>query len=66
MLVCTMIQEAGCDVGTKRSVWVKINPDYEILFRLKDGLRADTGRRYWIREHGTEVDIGYMGEIWDR
>ena len=62
MLVRTMIQEAGCDVGTKRIVWVKVNPDYEILFRLMDGLRPDTERRYWIREHSAEVDIGDMGE----
>ena len=62
MLVRTMIQEAGCDVGTKRIVWVKVNPDYEILFRLMDGLRPDAGRRYWIREHSAEVDIGDIGE----
>jgi hypothetical protein len=49
-------------VGTKRIVWVKVNPDYEILFRLMDGLRADAGRRYWIREHGTEADIVDIGE----
>ena len=52
-----MIQEAGCDVGTKRIVWVKVNPDYEILFRLMDGLRPDAGRRYWIREQGAHEDI---------
>lgn len=37
MLVRTMIQEVGRDVGTKRIEWVKINPDYKILFRLMDG-----------------------------
>lgn len=62
MLVRTMLQEAGCDVGTKRIVWVKVNPDYEILFRLMDGLRADAGRRYWIREQSVEVDIDDIGE----
>jgi hypothetical protein len=62
MLVRTMIQEAGCDVGTKRIVWVKVNPDYEILFRLMDGLQPDAGRRYWIREHSAEVDIVDIGE----
>jgi len=41
MVVRTMIQEVGCDVGTKRILWVKVNRDYEILFRLKDGLRTD-------------------------
>jgi hypothetical protein len=62
MLVRTMIQEAGCDVGTKRIVWVKVNPDYEILFRLMDGLQPDAGRRYWIREYSAEEDIGDIGE----
>ena len=62
MLVRTMIQEAGCDVGTKRIVWVKVNPDYEILFRLMDGLQSDAGRRYWIKEYSAEGDIGDMGK----
>jgi hypothetical protein len=56
MLVRTMIQEAGCDVGTKRIVWVKVNPDYEVLFRLMDRLRADADRRYWIGSDRTEED----------
>jgi site-specific DNA recombinase len=43
MLVRTMIQEAGCDVGTKRIVWVRVNPDNEIFFKLIDGLTADNG-----------------------
>jgi hypothetical protein len=46
---------------------VKVNPDYEILFRLMDGLRADAERRYWIRtqgEAGNIVDIGEdMGQV---
>jgi hypothetical protein len=41
---------------------VRVNPDYEILFRLMDGLQPDTGRRYWIREHGPVVDIVDIGE----
>ena len=57
-----MIREVGCDVGTKRIVWVKVNPDYEILFRLMDRLRLDAGRRYRIREHGTEDNIYDNGE----
>jgi hypothetical protein len=57
-----MIQGAGCDVGTKRIVWVKVNPDYEILFRLMDGLHPDTARRSWIRKQGPEVDVVDMGE----
>jgi hypothetical protein len=62
LLVRTMIQEAGCDVGTKSIVWVKIKPDYEILFRLMDGLDPGDEWRYWIREHGTEGDIGDIQE----
>jgi hypothetical protein len=49
-------------VGTKRIVWVKVNPDYEILFRLMDRLRPDGGRRYWIREQGAEGNIIDIGE----
>ena len=44
MLVRTMIQEAGCGVVTKRIVWVKVNPDYEIIYRPMEGLRPDAGR----------------------
>ncbi len=62
MLVRTMIQEVGCDVGTKHIAWVKVNPDYEILFRLMDGLRPDTRRRYWIREDVAIVDTGDIRE----
>jgi site-specific DNA recombinase len=62
MLVRTMIQEVGCDVGTKRIMWIKVNPDYEILFRLMDRLRPDAGRRYWIREQGAEGNIVGTGE----
>jgi hypothetical protein len=43
-------------------VWVKVNPDYEILFRLMNRLRPDAGRRYWIREQGAEEDIGDIEE----
>ena len=67
MLVRTLIQEVGCVVGTKRIVWVKVNPDYEILFRLINRLRPGGGRHYWIREQcaeGNIVDIGEdMGQI---
>ena len=58
-----MLQETGCYVGKKRIVWVKVNPDYEILFRLMDGLRPDTERRYWIREHGKDGNICDNGKI---
>ena len=58
LLVRTMIQEVGCDVGTKCIVWIKVKPDYEILLRLMDGLVPSAERRYWIRERGTDADIG--------
>jgi hypothetical protein len=45
LLLRAMIQEAGCDVGIKRLLWVKANPDYDILFRLMDNLRAEAGGR---------------------
>lgn len=60
MLVRTMVQEVDCDVGTKRIVWVKVRPDYEILFRLMDGLNPGIERHYWIREQGIDA---YSGEI---
>ena len=44
MLVRAMIQEASCDVGTKRIVWVKVNLDHEILSRLMDGLYSNAER----------------------
>ena len=62
MLVRTMVQEVGCDVGTKRIMWVKVKPDYEILFRLMDGLDPGAERRYWIREQGTEGNISDIEE----
>ena len=62
MLVRTMIQEVGCDVGSKRFLWVKVKPDFEILFRLIVGLRVGTGRRYWISEQSIEVNTCDMGE----
>ncbi len=41
---------------------VKFNPDYEVLFRLQDGLRRDAGQRYSIREPGIEEKIVHTGE----
>jgi len=37
--------EVGYDVGSKSTIWVKVNPDFEVLVRLIDGLRADNWRR---------------------
>jgi hypothetical protein len=62
-LVHIMIQEVGVDVEIKRVLWVKARPDYEPLFSILYGLRPDPGRRYWIKGHGAEVDIGDMGEV---
>ena len=58
----TITPDVGCDMGTKCIVWVKVNPDYEILFRLMDRLRPDAGRGYWIREDSPEGEIDDMGE----
>jgi hypothetical protein len=41
-------------VGSKGMLWVKVNLNFDILFKLMDGLRADTGRRYWISEQCIE------------
>ena len=41
---------------------MKVNPDYEILFRLMDRLQPDAERRYWVEEQHTEVDIDDIGE----
>jgi hypothetical protein len=60
MLVRTMIQEAGCDVGTKRIVWVKVNPDYEILFRLMDGLDNHRGVRTMKDNRLIKVEIAQL------
>jgi hypothetical protein len=56
MLVRTIIQEVGCDVGTKCIKWVKVSPDFEILFRLMDGFHPDIGRRYWIGSKEAQGD----------
>ncbi len=68
MLVRSMIQEVGCDVSTKKIAWIKANPDFDILFRLMDGLIPDNGRRYLVRtsetdgdNSGNEEDMGQMG-----
>ena len=47
MLVRMITPDVGCDMGTKCIVWVKVNPDYEILFRLMDRLCHDTEQAYW-------------------
>jgi hypothetical protein len=68
MLVRSMIQEVGCDVSTKKIVLVKVNPDFEILFRIMDYLIPDNGRKYLVRTPETneancinEEDKGQMG-----
>jgi hypothetical protein len=43
-------------------LWVRARPDYEPLFSILDGLRADNGRRYWISEQSIEVNTCDMGE----
>jgi hypothetical protein len=41
---------------------VKVNPDFEVLFKLMDGLRADTKRRYSNIELSIEVNACDNGE----
>jgi hypothetical protein len=43
-------------------LWVRVRPDYELLFSFLDGLCADNGRRYWISEQSIEVNTCDMGE----
>jgi len=44
-------------VGSKRLLWVKVNSDYDILFRLMGNLRLGEENRYWITAQGTEGNI---------
>jgi hypothetical protein len=43
-------------------IYLDDRPDYEPLFSILDGLRADNGRRYWISEQGIEANTCDMGE----
>ena len=45
-----------------RVLWVSARPDYEPLFSILDGLRADDGRRYWISGQSIEVNTCDKGE----
>jgi hypothetical protein len=45
-----------------RVLWVRARPDYEPLFSILDGLRADNGRRYWVSELSIEVNTCDMRE----
>ena len=52
---------------SKRDLWVKARPDYELLFSILDGLRQDSNRRFWIerleaQENNCDigVDTGHM------
>ena len=62
-----MIQEVGVDVTIKRVLWVKARPDYEPLFSIRDGMRHDADRRFWIERLealedncGEEEDMGQV------
>jgi hypothetical protein len=62
----TMKGNLGTPVVDKNyHVWVHgflQSRDYESLFSILDGLRADTGRCYFISEHVIEVNTCDMGE----
>jgi len=41
---------------SKRDLWVKARPDYELLFSILDGMRHDADRRFWIKSFVTPED----------
>ena len=47
-LVRMMFMEVGCDVLSQSIQWVRVRPDFDILFRLLDGLTLDGQQRYWL------------------
>ena len=47
----------------KHLLWVKINPDYEILFRLMDNLHPEARGRYSVVKHDSEGNPGEAGTI---
>ena len=61
-LVHVMIQEVRVDMAAKCMLWIRARPDYKPMLSILDGLRADTGRRYWISENAFEVNTCDMGE----
>ncbi len=55
-----MIQEVGIDFAAKRAVWIKPHPDFDVLFKLLNILRADEQRRFWIEEFVTKETKGNL------
>ena len=55
-LVHVMLQEVGVDVAGKRILWVKVRPDYELLFAILDGLHKDGDLRYRIEPFEAQAD----------
>jgi len=66
-LVRMMIQEVGVDVVAKRVVWVKAQPDFDVLFQLLNTLRMDEQRRFWIAypkaDENTSDVLEDMGQV---
>ena len=52
-----MIQNVGVDFVAKRVIWIKPNPDFEVLFQLLNNLRVDEHRRFWIEDFDTKETI---------
>ena len=52
-----MIQNVGVDFVAKRVIWIKANPDFEVLFQLLNNLRVDEHRRFWIEDFDTKETI---------
>ena len=44
------------------ALWVKVRPDYELLFSILDGLRVSIRYSFWMSEQSTEVNTCDMGE----
>jgi hypothetical protein len=49
-------------VGSKRILWVKVNPDFKVLFRLMDSFCVDTRQCFWSSEQSIEVNTCDMVE----
>ena len=62
VLKCAVVIHPFAHSAFYQIILVRVNPDYEILFRLMDRLRPVAGRRYWIRDQGVDGNIVGTGE----
>ncbi len=59
-LVKMMLQEIAYDIETTQIKWLKVRPDFEILFQILEGLHADTEHSYWL---GSFVNLPGILEV---